>query len=95
MRRARPGRTERSVLAAGDGAVDQRAQQGADDRRHPEQPQLRERPAADEDRHAGAARRVHRGVGHRDADQVDQRQAQADGDRREALRARACRWRRG
>ena len=57
------------------------------DRRHPEQPQLLQRPAADEQRRAGAARRVHRGVGDRDADQVDQRQAQADGDRREAGRA--------
>ncbi len=35
---------------------------------------------------ARAARRIHRGVRHRDADQVDQGQAQADGDRREALR---------
>jgi hypothetical protein len=45
-----------------------------------------QRPVADEQRHAGAARRVHRGVGDRNADQVDQRQAQADGDRREARR---------
>ena len=45
-----------------------------------------ERPAADEQRRAGAARRIHRGVGHRDADQVDQRQAEADRDRREAAR---------
>src|SRR3712207_9007055 len=34
---------------------------------------------------AGATRRVHGGVRHRDADQVDQRQPEADGDRREAL----------
>ena len=37
---------------------------------------------------AGAARRVHRRVRHRDADQVDQRQAEADRDRREAAGAR-------
>ena len=40
----------------------------ADQRGEPEQPELLERPAAGEQRRPGAARRIHRGVGHRDAD---------------------------
>ena len=83
------------LFLAGDERIDDAREDGADDRRDPEQPELREGPAADEERRAGAAGRVDREVGDRDADQVDQRQAEADGDRREARRARACRWRRG
>src|SRR6185503_12429794 len=45
---------------------------GARDRRHPEEPELREGPASDEEGGGGAAGRVHRGVGDRDADQVDE-----------------------
>ncbi len=47
---------------------------------------LRERPTAHIHGHAGAACRIHRGVRDRDADQVNQRECQADGDRREAGR---------
>src|SRR6185295_15827082 len=56
------------------------------DRRHPEHPQLLQRPAADQQCGAGAARRIHRGVGDGDADEVDQRECETDGERREAHR---------
>ena len=58
---------------------------GADDRRHPEEPQLLERPSADDDRGSGAARRVHREIGDGYTDQVNQREAEADRDGRKAL----------
>ncbi len=45
-----------------------------------------QRPSAHEDRRSRAARRIHRQVGHRNPDQVDQRQPQPDRDRRESLR---------
>ena len=61
-------------------AIEHAAERAADERRDPEHPELRQRPAADEQRRAGAARRVHRGVGDRDADEVDEGQAEADGD---------------
>ncbi len=57
-----------------DDAGDHRTQQ----RRDPEQPQLRQRPAADKHRGPCAARGIHGRVGDGDADQVDQRQAQAN-----------------
>lgn len=47
---------------------------GAEERRHPEHPQLRERPAADEDCGAGRAGGVDRGIGDREVDEVDQGQ---------------------
>jgi len=40
----------------------------------PEQPQLLDGPSAREQRRSCAARRINRSVGHRDADQMDQRQ---------------------
>src|SRR5260221_13698884 len=67
----------------GDAPVGERADDGADDRGYPEQPELLQRPAADKQRRAGAPRRVHRGIRHRNADQVDQREAEADRNRRE------------
>ena len=57
-------------------AIDHAAQRAADQRRDPEQPELRQRPAADEQRRPGAARRVDRGVGDGNADQVDHHQRQ-------------------
>ncbi len=45
-------------------------------------------PRCLEDRYAGAARRVDGGVGYRDADQVDQRQRQADSQRQKPAGAR-------
>src|SRR4051794_26062030 len=63
-----------------DASIQPTAGDGADDRRNPEHPQLRERPPADEQSRSGAARRIHRRVGHRDADQVNQRQRKTDRD---------------
>lgn len=67
-----------SVLVVSDGAVDHGAEYGADDRRDPEEPELSDGPAAGEHGHARAARRVDGRVGHRDADQMDERQAEPD-----------------
>ena len=62
-------------------ACDSRAQQ----RRQPEQPQLRQRPAAHEHGRACAARRIHRRVGDGNADEVNECEAQTDGNRCEAF----------
>ncbi len=64
---------------------DEAADDGSEDGCYPEEPELTECPAADEDRGAGAAGGVDRGVGDRDADEVDQREAEADGDGSEAF----------
>src|SRR5262245_49536438 len=48
------------------------AERAADQRRDPEQPKLHQSPSTDEQGGPGAARRVHRRVGHRDADEVDE-----------------------
>ena len=53
---------------------------GADHRSQPEQPELLKGPASDEQRGCSAARRIDRGVRHRDADQMDQREGEADGE---------------
>src|SRR5882672_78201 len=58
----------------------------ADDRREPEQPQLSQCPISYEYRNTRAARRIHRRVGDRDADQVDQCERKADCNRCEARR---------
>src|SRR3712207_8858046 len=47
-----------------------------------EQPQLGERPVSHEDGGTDAPGRVDRGVGHWDADEMDQRQDEADRDRK-------------
>ncbi len=52
----------------------------ANHRGQPEQPQLLNRPAPDEERRGRAACRVHRRVRHRNADQMDQREREADGE---------------
>src|SRR5580700_9400308 len=49
-------------------------------RRDPEQPQLLEGPPSDEERRAGAARRIDRQVRDRNADEMHERQGQADGN---------------
>jgi hypothetical protein len=58
---------------------------------NPEEPQLLHRPAADEERRSGAACGVHRRVGNRDADQVDEGEAEPDGHARESDRSPAVR----
>lgn len=71
--RPRPGRRDRRGRPRG---LD-----GGD----PEEPELLEGPAGDEDGGAGAACGIDRQVGHRDADQVDQGEPESDGDRGESL----------
>ena len=73
-----------SGLIACHPAVEKPGQRCADNGRGPEQPELLQGPAADEDRLAGAARRIDRCIGHRNANQMDQSQTQANGDRGEA-----------
>src|ERR1019366_4024001 len=73
-------------VAACNKGIDDARERPAGNWRQPEEPQLTDRPSADKHRGTGAARRIHREIGNRDADQVDQRQPKADGDRREALR---------
>ena len=68
------------------GAIQHAAEDPADDRHDPEQPQLLQSPAALENRYRGAARRVDRGVGNRNADQMDEGQRQADSDGGKARR---------
>jgi len=43
---------------------------GANDRRHPEQPELLKGPASNEQRRGGAARRIDRSVRHRNTDKM-------------------------
>ena len=56
----------------------------ADQRRNPEQSQLCESPIANKKRGTRAARRVDRSVGDGNADEVDEREREADRDRSEA-----------
>src|SRR5262249_53611655 len=56
----------------------------------PEQPELLQRPAADEDRRCGAAGRVDRGGGDGNAHEMNQRQAQSDREAGEADRSAAA-----
>ena len=55
-------------------------------RRNPEEPELPEGPATDKNGWTGTPGRIHRHVSDRDANQVNQRQPQTDGNRRKALR---------
>jgi hypothetical protein len=66
------------------GLVGEAGNRGADNWGHPEQPELRHRPIADKYADPGAAGGVDGGIGHRNADQVNQGQPQADGDGRKA-----------
>jgi hypothetical protein len=74
---------QRTAYPSVDHGAEHRPRDGSD----PEHPQLRQRPTADDHRRSRAPRRVHREVGDRDTDQVDQRQPEADGDRGEPARA--------
>ena len=56
---------------AGDRAITHSRQYGADQRRDPKQPKLRDRPASDDDRRPRAPRWIHRRIGDGDADQVN------------------------
>src|SRR5690606_6714150 len=69
-----------------DETVEKPARDTADQRRDPEQPQLGQGPAARKQGGPRAARRVHGGVRHRNADEMDQRETKPDGKRRKADR---------
>src|SRR5437870_387295 len=71
-------------LLLGDERIDDAGRGSSQNRRHPEQPELLKGPASHEEGGARAPRRVDRGVGHGDRDQMDQGQAEPDCDRREA-----------
>ena len=78
-----------SVLACREeGIVDQAGQHRAQDGSSPEQPQLRQVVSPQQQGGAGAPGRVDRQVGDRTADQVNEGQAQADGNARESVAPR-------
>ena len=72
------------LLARHDG-INHTGQRCANDGCEPEEPELLNGPAANEERGTRAACRVHRKVGDRNADQVNQGQPEADRDGRESL----------
>ena len=74
-----------SFRVAGDEGIDQFCQCGSDHRGDPEEPKLSECPPSHEERGAGAARGVDGEIRGRDSDQVNEREAKADRDGREAL----------
>src|SRR6188768_858044 len=69
----------------GEGAVGERSEDRAGNRRDPEQPELRDRPTTDEHRDSGAPGWIDRGVCNRNADEVDEGEPETDRDGREAL----------
>ena len=90
-------RTPRNVLSAAgyrrlvdvtlqERAMEESGDEGADDGRDPEEPELVDRPATDEERGRGATRRIHRGVGDRNADEMDERERETDREAGEADR---------
>ena len=78
-----------AALAFGDALVGDTANHAAENRGYPEEPELLDGSAANEHGHSGRASRVHGGVGHRDRDKVDEREAETDGDRGKASRCAA------
>src|SRR5262245_33768219 len=74
---------------AGDRRISATGEDRAEDGGDPEEPELLEGPAADDEGWTGAARRVDGEVRDRDTDEVDDGEAEADGDGREALRRAA------
>ena len=70
--------------------MDEAGKDAARNRRDPEQPELLERPAADEDRRTRAARRIDRRVRHRNADQMDQREREPIARPAKPTGARLC-----
>ena len=78
-----------AALAFGDALVGDTANHAAENRGDPEEPELLDGSAANEHGHSGRASRVHGGVGHRDRDKVDEREAETDGDRGKACRSAA------
>lgn len=75
-----------AALAFGQALVAQATNHATENRGDPEEPELLDGSAANEHCHCGRAGRVHGGVGHRDRDEVDEREAEADSDRGKASR---------
>src|SRR5215813_2975109 len=73
-------RLNRAVLFLAEPQVSPSAEDGTDNWCHPEEPQLSECPASDKDGWTCTSGRIDRGVGDRNADQMDERQRQTDGD---------------
>ena len=78
-----------AALAFGQALVAQATDHAAENRGDPEEPKLLDGGTANEHGHCGRACRVHGGVGHRDRDEVDEREAEADGNRGKACRSAA------
>ena len=68
-----------------EGEGDDCSDDGSEDGRDPEEPELPEGCSVDEDCGAGAAGGIYGGVGDGDADEMDEGEAEADGDGREAF----------
>src|SRR5579862_2204912 len=58
--------------------IEQTGEAAADERRQPEEPELRKRKASGEDRRPGAARRIYRRIVDRNADEMDECQRKSD-----------------
>src|SRR6185312_7639612 len=69
-----------------EGVVDDAGDEAANDGSGPKEPELTERPSVHEERLAGAAGGVHGGVRHGNADEVNEGEAESDGDAGERLR---------
>ena len=76
-----------AALAFGEALVSDTADHAAENRGDPEEPELLDGSTANEHSHSGRAGRVHRRVGHRDRNEVDEREAEADSDRGKACRS--------
>lgn len=76
-----------AALAFGQALVCNAADDATENRGDPEEPELLDGGPANEHCHCGRAGRVHGGVGHRDRDEVDEREAEADGNRGETCRS--------
>ena len=76
-----------AALAFGKELVCNAADDATENRGDPEEPELLDGCTANEHGHSGRACRVHGGVGHRDGDEVDEREAEADGNRGKAGRS--------
>lgn len=77
----------RVLLFGSNGSIAECAEHRAHHRCQPEKPELRNRPATHEERHTCAACRIHGCVCDGDADEVNQRQGKADGNRCKASRS--------
>ena len=67
--------------------VRERTKHATNDGRHPEEPKLRQCPTAHVKRNPRTAGRIHRGIGDGNADEVNERQAETDGERSESRRS--------